>query len=145
MREEELNHCLWLAQPTLAIPCDPLDISGPGVCIKGGSGLWYKYTAVNTLSSHECVSDCLHLIVDDVCATRRYSDEDNEAVGRCLIEDLCLGFRLDTNSASNHTDICLHIPYLDTNACDFTSQRISASPAVLAPATICSPFELPSR
>jgi hypothetical protein len=135
---------LWLAMPTLVVPCDPRDRSGPGVRIKGGGGLWYKYTAVDMLSSQECVSDCLQLIFDNVCVSRKGEEEEEEA-GRSLIENLSIGFRLDSNSASNHTDMCLRIPFADANACGITSPRISASPAVLAPPTICSPFEQPSR
>lgn len=136
---------LWLTQPTLAIPCHPLERNGPGVRIKAGGGIWYKYSAIDSLSSHECVSDGLQLIFDDVCTSWKYGDGDNEGAGRYLIENLCLGFRLDTNSASNHKDLCLRLPFTDFAACEFTSQRISASPAVLAPPIICVPFKQPSR
>ena len=136
---------LWLGDPTLAVPCDPGDRSCPGIRMTGGgSGVWYKYTSVDLLASQECVSDSLHLIFDDICA-RRGDRDDAEEAGRTLIERLSLGLRYDSNSASNHTDVALQIPFVDMSACGLTSQRISVSPTVLSTPTVCVPFERPGR
>lgn len=136
---------LWLSDPTLAVPCDPLDNSCPGIRITGGGGgVWYKYSSIDMLTSQECVSDSLCLVFDDVCARQKVTDDVEEA-GRTLIEKLSLGLRYDSNSTTNHTDLALQIPFVDGSACGLTSDRISVSPTVLSPPTVCTPFVRPDR
>jgi hypothetical protein len=144
VKTASLDFRLWLSKPVLSIPCDPLERNGPGLRIDGDNVVWYKYMTSGALSSQECVSDCLHLTFQRNFLSQR----DNLAYGHAekrLIDNLSFGFRADTNSASNHNDICVQIPFDGASACDIASPLIHLSPVIFESPKICSPYEKMTR
>jgi hypothetical protein len=135
-----LDFRLLLANPFLSLPCNPLDEFSPGLRIEGEAGFWYQYMTFGGFSSQQCVSDRLHLSFDKTILLQP-SDVVDTFSGSKLVENLSVGLRLDSNSVSGHTDVCVQIPFDSTNACDITSPRIYLSPDTLAPPIICTPYE----
>jgi hypothetical protein len=134
---------LWLVKPTLSIPHDSLSFTEPGIRI-APSGFWLKYTAIDSLSSIECISSGLVLIYDDICIAQSCQKLE-DMYGRSLIENLSLGLRFNSDTKSKHSDVVLRIPFLDADACGISSPPISASPTVFHPPTICTPLVQPTR
>lgn len=130
---------LWLRDPSLSIPFDRSKNYGPCLRVDGEGGLRYTYLTIHELSSQECVADCLNFTVDGFVVIPsekvRYRNS-----ARKLVENLCFGFRFDTNSATRHADVCIDIPFVDTAAPDTYSSRICLSPNILPLPMICSPY-----
>jgi hypothetical protein len=135
-----LDFRLWLAKPFLSLPCNPLDEFCPGLRIEGEGGVWYQYLTISGFCSQQCVSDCLHMSFDKSIRLQP-SDVVNMYSETRLVENLSVGFRLDSNSVSGHMDLCVQIPFDSTNACDISSPRIYIPPDIIAPPMICSPYE----
>jgi hypothetical protein len=135
---------LWLTRPRLSIPCDSIGDKTPGLRIETDSGFWYRYTTVGDYATQECASCGLSLLFDDKFVSTEQSLGD-DPIGRPLIEGLSFGFRIDFNSAHDHTDMSLQIPYTGYDACSITSPRICVLPTILPPPTICSPLNEPHR
>jgi hypothetical protein len=132
---------LWLSSPLLSIPCEPENISGPGLSLTSCSGLWYRYMSLEDLSSQECVAADVSLTYNESCSPLYRRDGDSIS----LIESLSFGLRVDFVHESNHHDISLQIPFTDPHSCSLTSPRLEVQPAVLAPPTICKPYQHPRR
>lgn len=136
VKSPSMEFRLWLRDPSLSIPFDRSKNYGPCLRVDGEGGLRYTYLTIQELSSQECVADCLNLTVDGFVVIPsekvRYRNS-----ARKLVENLCFGFRLDTNSATRHADVCIDIPFVDT---DTYSSRICLSPTILPLPMICSPY-----
>ena len=135
---------LWLCRPTLSIPFDWSKSFGPCLRVDGEGGLRYTYLTINDVSSQECVADGLNFTIDGFAVIPnenvRYRNSE-----RKLVQNLCFGLRLDTNSATRHTDVCIKIPFVDSTAPGICPNRISLSPTILPLPTICSPYETITR
>ena len=129
---------LWLSRPVVRIPCDPHNKWGPTVRLPC-EGFWYRYSNIDHLSSHELVSKDMDLFFDD-----DFSDG-NVARPRQLIGGLGFGLRMDYSDEANHSDMAIQIPYDKLGSCSVVSERVTAMPDELGPATICSPLEEPHR
>lgn len=135
---------LWLTRPRLSVPCDSLGGKTPGLRLVTDSGFWYRYTTIGDYATQECASCDLSLLYDDKFVSTEQS-LGGDPVGRPLIEGLSFGLRIDFNTAHDHTDISLQIPYANYNACSMTSPRVCVLPTILPPPTICSPLNEPHR
>jgi hypothetical protein len=142
--ETNVDFRLWLTRPRLSVPCDSLGDMTPGLRLVTESGFWYRYTTIGDYATQECASRDLGLLYDDKFVSTEQSSSD-DPIGRPMIEGLSFGLRIDFNNAHNHTDICLQIPYTDSNACSITSPRVCVLPTILPPPTICSPLNEPHR
>ena len=144
IRSPSLDFRLWLSRPSLSIPFDQSKNFGPCLRIDGEGGLRYSYVAIKELSTQECVADCLNFTVDGFAVIPNENVRYRNSA-RKLVENLCFGFRLDTNSATCHTDVCIKIPFIESTPKGLHQRRISMSPTILPLPMICSPYESITR
>jgi hypothetical protein len=134
---------LWLVDPILSIPCDPLVAKCPGVRVECDS-FWYQYSSLKTYTTQEVVSKGLNVYFDDRCriagAPRKGSTN-----ARQLIQGLSLGLRLNYNYITDHSSYSMKVPFEDDRACSLVSRPMCVAPVEIPREFICEPYEQPPR
>lgn len=138
-----LDFRLWLVQPCLSIPCEPVFSETPGVRVLAG-GLWYHYSSLKTFTTQEVVARNLSLFFDDRCVRAMTRDVD-ETAARQIVDGLSFALCLDYNYVTHHSSYSFQVPFEKVSSCSIISPKLSVQPPQLGREKICKPFRLPGR
>jgi hypothetical protein len=150
---------LWLTGPYLCIPSTTLNRNAPSLRLDCDSGFWYRYKSLEYFASQEMCSTNLGLSfakefeIPQKCRVDYSASADSSMrVGaKTLIDGLSFGFRMDSNSVTEHTDYTLRMPflgnntYMATSVCSIVSDEIVADTVELLPPSVCAPAQQQGR
>jgi hypothetical protein len=141
---------LWLCRPILCLPSDYYDPHAPSLRLHSRTGLWYRYKSLQDFSSQEVATTDLNLFFVNefqMPQSSRRSDVRGIMSAQPIIEGLSFGLRYDYNSACNHSDCSVLIPYEGDGipSLALAGKELEVTPVILSPPTVCTPFKTAER
>lgn len=137
---------VWLCRPRLSLPSDYHEPHSPSLLITSDTGLWYRYKSIETLSSQEVSSTDLNLFFGGEFQSPELSRRIHRGSSslRPLVEGLSFGLRYDCNSACNHKDVSVIIPFSGSSLAT-TGQEIEVDPILFPTPKVLKPFRHSTR
>eukprot|EP00980_Cylindrotheca_fusiformis_P021401 scaffold8259_cov143-Cylindrotheca_fusiformis.AAC.19 len=137
---------LWLRRPVLCLPSDYYDFRAPSLRLHSRTGLWYRYKSLQDFSSQEVACTDLNLsFVNEFEMPQSFRGSDVRGImsAQPLVEGLSFGLRYDFNSARNHNDCSVLIPFRGERipSLALAGKELEVTPVILSPPTVCTPLK----